>query len=106
MPEMEADARQLVQSPTVQVTLRALDETGNLFGQAEHLRARSLPAASGDAENSEGNQKPDDDSAAAGETAQATEQVASGQTQLVQSLDRLMHEQQAAGPTQAAEENE
>lgn len=88
-----ADARQLVQRLTVQALLVAQGETGNLFGLAEHLRARFLPAAPGQAEKSEENQRDGEEPVAAGATAQATDQAtaqaASGQTQLVQSLVQL-----------------
>jgi ATP-dependent DNA helicase RecG len=84
-----ADARQLVQRLTVQALLVAQGETGNLFSLAEHLRARFLPAASGHAEISEENQSSDAETAETDATAQATEQVASGQAQLVQSLVQL-----------------
>lgn len=84
-----ADARQLVQRLTVQALLVAQGETGNLFGLAEHLRARFLPAAPGQTEISAGNQSSDAEPATAGTTAQATAQATSGQAQLIQSLVQL-----------------
>jgi ATP-dependent DNA helicase RecG len=83
------DARQLVQRLTVQTLLVAQGETGNLFGLAEHLRARFLPLGPEQAEIVEENQSSASETGATGATAQATEQVASGQTQLVQSLVQL-----------------
>lgn len=84
-----ADARQLVQRLTVQALLVAQGETNNLFGLAEHLRARFLPAARGQAEIGKKNQPSDAEPAMAGTTVQVTEQVAAGQTELDRSLDRL-----------------
>lgn len=84
-----ADARQLVQRLTVQALLVAQGETGNLFGLAEHLRARFLPAAPGQAENIEENHTHSSESAAGDATEQATEQVVSGQAQLVHLLVQL-----------------
>ena len=84
-----ADARQLVQRLTVQALLVAQGETGNLFGLAEHLRARFLPAAPGQAANNEENKPSGAEAAAAGSTDQVTEQVAPGQPGLDRSLDRL-----------------
>lgn len=84
-----ADARQLVQRLTVQALLVAEGETGNLFGLAEHLRARFLPAAPGQAEISEENQASVEETVAAGNTEQVTEQVAPGQPGHDRSLDRL-----------------
>ncbi len=88
-----ADARQLVQRLTVQALLVAQGETGNLFGLAEHLRARFLPAAPSQAEIVEQELPPGAEPATAGTTAQATEQAtaqaASEQAQLVQSLVQL-----------------
>jgi ATP-dependent DNA helicase RecG len=81
-----ADARQLVQRLTVQALLVAQGETGNLFGLAEHLRARFLPAAPGQANE---NQQVIDAGVAPEGTAQATEQAGVGQPQLVQSLVQL-----------------
>jgi len=81
-----ADARQLVQRLTVQALLVAQGETGNLFGLAEHLRARFLPAAPGQAHE---NQQVIDAGVASEDTAQATEQAGFGQPQLVQSLVQL-----------------
>ena len=87
-----ADARQLVQRLTVQALLVAQGETGNLFGLAEHLRARFLPATPGQANK---NQHVDAGVAAEG-TAQATEQVtdqvAPRQPELDWSLDRSLHQ--------------
>lgn len=83
---MEAATRQLVQRPTVQVMLRAATQTGNLFGLAEHLRARFLPAAP---DQSNENQQVIDAGVAAEGTAQATKQAGVGQPQLVQSLVQL-----------------
>jgi ATP-dependent DNA helicase RecG len=80
-----ADARQLVQRLTVQALLVAQGETGNLFGLAEHLRARFLSAVPGLVEIGEENQASAAATAAAGTTEQVTEQVAPGQTR----LDRL-----------------
>jgi len=84
-----ADARQLVQRLTVQALLVAEGETGNLFGLAEHLRARFLPAAPGHVEISEENQASGEETAATGTTEQVTEQVAPGQPGHDRSLDRL-----------------
>lgn len=84
-----ADARQLLQRLTVQALLVAEGETGNLFGLAEHLRARFLPAAPAHADKSEENQKPVADVVSAGTTEQVTEQVMPGQPGLERSLDRL-----------------
>lgn len=84
-----ADARQLVRRLTVQALLVAQGETGNLFGLAEHLRARFLPDAPGKMEIIANNQLPDEEPATIGTTEQATEQAASRQTQLVQSLVQL-----------------
>lgn len=81
-----ADARQLVQRLTVQALLVAQGETGNLFSLAEHLRARFLPAAPGQAPE---NQQVIDAGVASEDTAQATEQAGVGQPQLVQSLVQL-----------------
>lgn len=84
-----ADARQLVQRLTVQALLVAEGETGNLFGLAEHLRARFMPATPDNAEKFEENQSSGANSAAAGNTEQVTEQVAPGQPGHDRSLDRL-----------------
>lgn len=84
-----ADAHQLVQRLTVQALLVAQGETGNLFGLAEHLRARFLPDAPGQTEISAENQSPGEEPATAGTTAQATAQATSGQAQLIQSLVQL-----------------
>lgn len=81
-----ADARQLVQRLTVQALLVAQGETGNLFGLAEHLRARFLPTAPGKTKE---NQQVIGSGVAAEGTAQATEQAGVGQPQLVQSLVQL-----------------
>lgn len=81
-----ADARQLVQRLTVQALLVAQGETGNLFGLAEHLRARFLPAAPGQGHE---NQQVIDAGVASEDTAQATEQAGFEQPQLVQSLVQL-----------------
>lgn len=86
-----ADARQLVQRLTVQALMVAQGETGNLFSLAEHLRARFRPATAEQTEISEENQRSGSEiveTAAAGTTAQATDQAtaqaASGQAKLVQ----------------------
>lgn len=88
-----ADARQLVQRLTVQALLVAQGETGNLFGLAEHLRARFLPGTPGHAEIGEKNQRSGAEAATDGATAQATDQgtaqAAVGQVELVQSLVQL-----------------
>lgn len=84
-----ADARQLVQRLTVQALLVAQGETGNLFGLAEHLRARFLPVAPGQAEIGEENQASGSEATAPGTTEQVTEQVVPGQPGLERSLDRL-----------------
>ncbi|MDR3298639.1 MAG: putative DNA binding domain-containing protein [Candidatus Accumulibacter sp.] len=84
-----ADARQLVQRLTVQALLVAQGETGNLFGLAEHLRTRFLPAVSGQAENGEDNQQSGVEAAVTDSTDQVTEQVVPGQPGLDRSLDRL-----------------
>ncbi|MBP9798943.1 MAG: hypothetical protein KBD39_02340 [Sterolibacterium sp.] len=88
-----ADARQLVQRLTVQALLVPQGETGNLFGLAEHLRARFLPATPGQANK---NQYVIDAGVAAEGTAQATEQVtdqvAPRQPELDRSLDRSLHQ--------------
>ncbi|MFU7369522.1 RNA-binding domain-containing protein [Pseudomonas aeruginosa] len=81
-----ADARQLVQRLTVQALLVAQGETGNLFGLAEHLRARFLPATPGQGHE---NQQVIDAGVASEDTAQATEQAGFEQPQLVQSLVQL-----------------
>lgn len=85
-----ADARQLVQRLTVQALLVAQGETGNVFGLAEHLRARFQPSAPGKAQKDQALGAGD---AASGGTAQvtdqATEQAGFGQPQLVQSLVQL-----------------
>lgn len=83
---MEAATRQLVQRLTVQALLVAESETGNLFGLAEHLRARFL---ADETENSEENQSSGEETAGTGATEQVTEQVAPGQPGLDRSLDRL-----------------
>ncbi len=81
-------SRQLVQRLTVQALLVAQGETGNLFGLAEHLRARFLPAAPGNAEIDDKNQPSVTDAATDSAPAQATDQgtaqVATGQAGLVQ----------------------
>ncbi len=84
-----ADARQLVQRLTVQALLVAQGEGGSLFGLAEHLRARFLPAATGSSDISESNQTPGVVSTAEGATEQVTEQVVPRQPGLDRSLDRL-----------------
>lgn len=84
-----ADARQLVQRLTVQALLAAQGESGNLFGLAEHLRARFLPVAPGQSENNVDNQQSGAEVAVAGATEQVTEQVTPGQPGLDRSLDRL-----------------
>jgi ATP-dependent DNA helicase RecG len=84
-----ADARQLVQRLTVQALLVAEGETGNLFGLAEHLRARFLPATPEQVEISEENQPSVEKTAVIDTTEQVTEQVAPGQPGLDRSLDRL-----------------
>lgn len=84
-----ADARQLVQRLTVQALLVAQGEAGSLFGLAEHLRARFLPAATGSSDISESNQTPGVVSTAEGATEQVTEQVVARQPGLDRSLDRL-----------------
>lgn len=84
-----ADARQLVQRLTVQALLVAEGETGNLFGLAEHLRARFLSAEAGHSELSEENQASGGETAGAGPTEQVTEQVATEQPGHDRSLDRL-----------------
>ena len=82
-----ADARQLVQRLTVQALLVAESETGNLFGLAEHLRARFLSDET--KKNSDVNQSSVAETAGTGTTEQVTEQVAPGQPGLDRSLDRL-----------------
>lgn len=84
-----ADARQLVQRLTVQALLVAQGETGNLFGLAEHLRARFLPAEPSQVEIVAQNRTSGAEQATTGTTAQATAQAASRQPQLVQSLVQL-----------------
>jgi ATP-dependent DNA helicase RecG len=84
-----ADARQLVQRLTVQALLVAQGESGGLFGLAEHLRARFLPAVTGQTDISLANQTPGAESAAQVATEQVTEQVVPGQPRLERSLDRL-----------------
>jgi hypothetical protein len=69
-----AAARQLV----------AQGKTGNLFSLAEHLRARFLPAAPGQAENIEGNQPSSTQTVAESNTGQ----VAPGPLGLDRPLDR------------------
>jgi ATP-dependent DNA helicase RecG len=84
-----ADARQLVQRPTVQALLVAQGKTDNWFRLAGRLRTRFLPAAPGQAKNIDENQQLVEKNVAAEGTAQVTEQAGSGQTQLVQSLVQL-----------------
>jgi ATP-dependent DNA helicase RecG len=83
------DARQLVQRLTVQALVMAEGETGNLFGLAEHLRARFLAAAPDQAEISDRNRPSGAEAAAVDTTEQVTEQAAGGQPGLDRSLDRL-----------------
>ena len=82
-------SRQLVQRLTIQALLVAQGETGNLFGLAEHLRPRFLPATPGQAEINKENQQSGEESAATDTTDQVTEQVAPGQPGHDRSLDRL-----------------
>lgn len=89
MPDMEAATRQLVQRLTVQALLVAQGETGNLFGLAEHLRARFLPAAPGQTNE---NQQVIDAGVAAEGTAQATEQVTDQVAPRQPELDRSLHQ--------------
>lgn len=79
-------ARQLVQRLTVQALLVAQGDSGNLFGLAEHLRARFLPEES---ENAFKTQAAGREPVATGSTEQVTDQVAPGQAGLDRLLDRL-----------------
>ncbi|PRG07804.1 putative DNA binding domain-containing protein [Burkholderia ambifaria] len=75
-------ARELVQRLTVQALIVARGESNNLFGLAEHLRARFLSGADG---KNEENQSPTGGAALGGLTDQATDQAVSG----IIGLDRL-----------------
>ena len=81
-----ADARQLAQRLTVQALLVAQDESGKVFGLAEHLRSRflaetpSVPQENQHVAAELGGEKSTD---------QATDQASAGAGELDRSLDRL-----------------
>ncbi|MBL8299345.1 MAG: putative DNA binding domain-containing protein [Rhodanobacteraceae bacterium] len=84
-----ADARQLLQRLTVQALLVPQGDAGNLFGLAEHLRARFLPSTTGQSEIRQENSSTAAEARSESTTDQVTEQVGSAQPRLDRSLDRL-----------------
>ncbi|GMV30592.1 MAG: hypothetical protein AMXMBFR59_27170 [Rhodanobacteraceae bacterium] len=84
-----ADARQLLQRLTVQALLVPQGETGNLFGLAEHLRARFLPSTTGQSEIRQESSSTAAEARSESTTEQVTEQVGPAQQRLDRSLDRL-----------------